>query len=89
MKHVIKRIDELVAQTDQTKAMWHILMCIRLAAVDDWNVMQEIVDEAYEKMKEHDEERADPYHEGFSDGLDHAIGIFQEKTGLIPMKDDL
>lgn len=91
MQHVIKRIDELVKETDQTKALWHILMCIRLAAVDDWKVMQEIVDEVYEKMKEHDEDDRDnpQYYEGFSDGLDHVLGIFQEKTGLIPMKDDL
>jgi hypothetical protein len=88
MKHVIKRIDELVAQTDQTKALWHILMCIRLAAVDDWNIQQEIVDEVYEKMRETGGDAdVTPYYEGFCDGIDFVLGLIQEKTGLTPMKE--
>ena len=88
MQHVIKRIDEIVKETDKTKALWHILMCIRLAAVDDWKVMQEIVDEVDAQMRDH-MESVDTYGEGYVDALDFVLGLFQEKTGLIPMKDDL
>lgn len=66
MKHVIKRIDELVAQTDQDKAMWHVLMCVRLAAVDDWNIQQEIVDEVKAKMDGTSDLVYDRYEEGTS-----------------------
>jgi hypothetical protein len=87
MKHVIKRIDELVAQTDQTKAMWHILMCVRLAAVDDWKIQQEIVDEIYAQMRNH-MESVDRYGEGYVDALDFVLGLIEEKTGLKPMKEE-
>lgn len=89
MKHVITRIDELVAQTDQTKALWHILMCIRLSAVDDWQIQQEIVDEAYARMMDKEDEDTNPqYYEGFSDGIDFVLGLIQEKTGLKPIVEE-
>jgi hypothetical protein len=87
MKHVIKRIDELVAQTDQTKAMWHILMCVRLAAVDDWNIQQDIVDEIDAQMRDH-MESVDTYGEGYVDALDFVLGLIESKTGLKPMKEE-
>jgi len=88
MKHVIKRIDELVAQTDQTKAMWHILMCIRLSAVDDWNIQQEIVDEVKAKMDGTGDLVYDRYEEGYADALDFVLGLIESKTGLTPMKEE-
>jgi len=88
MKHVIKRIDELVAQTDQDKAMWHVLMCVRLAAVDDWNIQQEIVDEVKAKMDGTSDLVYDRYEEGYIDALDFVLGKIEEKTGLTPMKEE-
>lgn len=88
MQHVIKRIDELVKETDQTKALWHILMCIRLSAVDDWKIQQDIVDESYDKMKDVEDNTDNPqYYEGFSDGIDFVLGLIKDKTGLTPMKE--
>jgi hypothetical protein len=87
MKHVIKRIDDLISQTNQGETLWHILMCIRLAAVDDWNIQQEIVDEIYGELLEHDDKKWDRYQEGFTDCIDFVLGLIEEKTGLKPMKE--
>lgn len=88
MKHVIKRIDEMIPKVTAKGPLWHMLMCVRLSAVDDWNIQQEIVDEIYGELPEHDDKKWDRYQEGFTDCIDFVLGLIESKTGLKPMKEE-